>query len=82
MVLKNECMGNALPENNFPQYSVYCKKAGDPEICLFDLTSSSAIRLPRRQVPRLTSDNSMCCHTGTERGDHVSVCHDPKPEQD
>ena len=34
------------------------------------LTSSSATRLYRKWVPRLTSDNFMCCHIETERGDH------------
>ena len=33
-------------------------------------TSSSATRLSRGRVPRLTSDNFTCCHTETERGDH------------
>ena len=38
--------------------------------CLFGFfTSSSATRLYHQQVPRLTSDNFMCCHTrdGAER---------------
>ena len=33
------------------------------------LTSSSTTRLYRGRVPRLTSDNFTCCHTG-EWGDH------------
>ena len=41
------------------------------DICLFGfLTSSPTTRLYRRRVPRLTSDNFMCCHT--ERGDNFS----------
>ena len=39
--------------------------------CLFCfLMSSSATKLSPGQVPRMTSDNFMCCHTKTERGDH------------
>ena len=34
------------------------------------LTSLSATRPSHRRVPRLTSDNFMCCHTETEREDH------------
>ena len=34
------------------------------------LTSSSATRLSRGQVQRLTSDNFTCCHTETEQRDH------------
>ena len=34
------------------------------------LTSSSATRLIRRRVPRLTSDNFTCYHKETERGGH------------
>ena len=30
----------------------------------------AATRLSRGQIPRLKSDNCMCCHTDTERGDH------------
>ena len=34
------------------------------------LKFSSATRLSRGRVPRLTSDNFTCCHTETKRGDH------------
>ena len=34
------------------------------------LTSASATRLSCRRVPRLASDNFMCCHTETEQKDH------------
>ena len=40
-------------------------------VCVFVfLTSSSATRLHRVRVPRLTSDNFACGYTATERGDH------------
>ena len=35
------------------------------------LTSSSATRLYRGRVPRLTPDNFTCSHTETERGDRL-----------
>ena len=39
------------------------------------LTSSSATRLSRQRVPRLTFNNFKCCHTETEWGDHdFSLC--------
>ena len=41
------------------------------DVCLFGfLTSSSATRLYRQWVPRLTSGNFTCCHMETERRDH------------
>ena len=40
-------------------------------LCLFAfLTSSSATRLCRGRVPRLTSDNLTCCHTQDRAGRH------------
>ena len=40
------------------------------EICLFGFsTSSSAARIYRGRIPRLTSDNFTCCLTEAEQGD-------------
>ena len=42
-------------------------------VSLVFLTSSSATRLYRGRVPRLTSDNSTCCHTRQGRETRTSV---------
>ena len=52
-------------------FKIFCVYAGEHSfLSLFVfLTSSSAPRLYRGGAPILTSDNFMCCHTETGRGD-------------
>ena len=54
-------------------FTLFCLAFRPPKLFVWlvgFLTSSSTTRLSCIRVPRLTSDNFMCCYTEKEQGDH------------